>query len=202
MSRIGLFGGTFNPPHLAHKRLSDEMKEKLSLSEVLIMPTFTPPHKEAESLASSEDRLSMCKLTFSENYYNVCDLEIKREGKSYTVLTLEELKKIYPEDEIYLVIGSDMLLSFHKWYRYEDILSMCTLCVISREDEKTAQALSDYAKNVLQRYEEKGEIVISRSSPVELSSTLIRDRISEGEDVSAFLEEKTYDYIKEKGLYL
>lgn len=202
MRKIGLFGGTFNPPHTAHKRLSDEMKEKLSLSEVLIMPTFTPPHKEAKSLASWEDRLKMCEYTFSDSFYKVSDLEIKREGKSYTVETLEELKKIYPDDEIFLVIGSDMLLSFHKWYRYEDILSFCTLCVISREDEETAKTLSDYAKNVLQKDAEKKEIIISHSAPVELSSTFIRDKISKGEDVSAFLEKRTYEFIKEKGLYL
>ena len=202
MRRLGLFGGTFNPPHLAHKRLSDEMRERLSLSEVLIMPTFTPPHKEAKSLASSEDRLEMCRRTFSDDFYKVSDLEIKREGKSYTVDTLEVLKKIYPDDEIYLIIGSDMLLSFHKWYRYEDILSLCTLCVISREDEKTAKVLTDYARDVLKRDVEKGEIIISHSAPVELSSTLIREKILKGEDVSAYLEKGTYEFIKEKGLYL
>ena len=202
MRRLGLFGGTFNPPHLAHKRLSDEMRERLSLSEVLIMPTFTPPHKEAKNLASSEDRLEMCRRTFSDDFYKVSDLEIKREGKSYTVDTLLELKEIYPEDKIYLIIGSDMLLSFHKWYRYRDILSLCTLCVISRDDDETVKMLSDYAKDVLNRDEDKGEIIISSASPIELSSTLIREKLSKGEDVSSFIEEKTLEYIKEKGLYL
>lgn len=202
MRRIGLFGGTFNPPHLAHKRLSDEMKEKLSLEKVIIMPTFTPPHKEAKSLASSKERLEMCRRTFSDSFYKISDLEIKREGKSYTVDTLEALKEIYPDDEIFLIIGSDMLLSFHKWYRYEDILSLCTLCVISRDDGERDKILSDYAKDVLKKDAEKGEIIISRSAPVELSSTLIRERISKGEDVSVYLEKGTYEFIKEKGLYL
>lgn len=202
MRKIGLFGGTFNPPHIAHKRLSDEMKDKLGLDEVIIMPTFTPPHKEAKSLAESKDRLHMCSLTFCDSCYRISDMEIKREGKSYTVDTLEALKKIYPDDEIYLIIGSDMLLSFHKWYRYEDILSLCTLCVISREDEKTAKLLIDYARDVLKRDVEKGEIIISHSAPVELSSTLIREKILKGEDVSAYLEKGTYEFIKEKGLYL
>lgn len=202
MKRLGLFGGTFNPPHLAHKRLSDEMKEKLFLSEILIMPTFTPPHKEAKSLASSKERLEMCRRTFGDSYYKISDLEIKREGKSYTVDTLEALKEIYTDSEIFLIIGSDMLLSFHKWYRYEDILSLCTLCVISREDDETVKVLSDYARDVLKRDADKGQIIISQSAPVELSSTFIRDKISKGEDVSAHLEKGTYEFIKEKGLYL
>ena len=202
MRKIGLFGGTFNPPHISHKRLSDEMKDKLGLDEVIIMPTFTPPHKEAKSLAESKDRLHMCSLTFCDSCYRISDMEIKREGKSYTVDTLLELKEIYPEDKIYLIIGSDMLLSFHKWYRYRDILSLCTLCVISRDDDETVKMLSDYAKDVLNRDEDKGEIIISSASPIELSSTLIREKLSKGEDVSSFIEEKTLEYIKEKGLYL
>ena len=144
----------------------------------------------------------MCSLTFCDSCYRISDMEIKREGKSYTVDTLLELKEIYSEDKIYLIIGSDMLLSFHKWYRYRDILSLCTLCVISRDDDETVKMLSDYAKDVLNRDEDKGEIIISSASPIELSSTLIREKLSKGEDVSSFIEEKTLEYIKEKGLYL
>ena len=144
----------------------------------------------------------MCCLTFCDSCYRISVMEIKREGKSYTVDTLLELKEIYSEDKIYLIIGSDMLLSFHKWYRYRDILSLCTLCVISRDDDETVKMLSDYAKDVLNRDEDKGEIIISSASPIELSSTLIREKLSKGEDVSSFIEEKTLEYIKEKGLYL
>lgn len=202
MSKIGLFGGTFNPPHIAHKRLSDEMKERLMLSKVIIMPTFTPPHKKAKNLASAKDRLSMCKLTFCDSFYEVSDLEIKREGKSFTVDTLKTLKELYKDDDIYLIIGSDMLLSFHTWKSYEEILSLCTLCVISREDEEGEEILYRYAKDVLCKDRDKGEIVISKTSPLELSSTSIREKIANGERVEEFLEKNTFDYIKEKGLYL
>lgn len=202
MKNIGLFGGTFNPPHLAHKRLANEMKEKANLDEIIVMPTFVPPHKNANDLAECEDRLNMCRLTFFEEYFSVSDLEIKRKGKSYTYDTLCELKKLFCNDKIFLIIGSDMLLSFHKWYNYKEILSLCTLCVISREDEKSAKQLDEYARKTLGLKSEEGEIIISNTKPFELSSTLIRERIKSGKDASGFVEENTLQYIKERGLYI
>lgn len=201
MRRIGIFGGTFNPPHLAHKRLASEMTEKAGLSEMLIIPTFVPPHKEAENLASANDRLEMCKRTFFEEHFTVSDIEISREGKSYTFDTLLKLREIYGGSKLFLVVGSDMLLSFHKWYRYDEILKMATLCAVSREDEESAQKLADYAKNVLGLDASKEEIIISKAEPFELSSTEIRDKLKNGEDVSGLIEENTLSYIKEKGLY-
>ena len=197
--RIGIYGGTFNPPHKGHTRLAEAMLRDAELDKILIIPAGIPPHKESPDLADDKTRLAMCTLAFSESCFEISDIELKRDGKSYTVDTL---KHYYSEDsQLYLLCGTDMLLSFHKWYRYEDILSLCTLCVISREDEKTAKVLTDYARDVLKRDVEKGEIIISHSAPVELSSTLIRDKISRGEDVSAYLEKRTYEFIKEKGLY-
>ena len=96
--KIGLFGGTFNPVHSGHVNLVKNFKEKLNLDKVLVIPTATPPHKEAKELASSEDRIEMCKLAFGD-LAEVSDVEIRRGGKSYTVETLEELKKIYKNDD-------------------------------------------------------------------------------------------------------
>lgn len=202
MKRIGIFGGTFNPPHLAHKRLALEMLEKAQLDTMLIIPTFVPPHKNANELASAEDRLEMCRRTFCEDCFKVSDIEIRREGKSYTYDTLCQLKEMYKDSKLFLVVGSDMLLSFHKWYRFDDILKMATLCAISREDGEGALMLSAYAKDVLGLNEIKGEIIISKANPIELSSTEIRLKIKAGEDVRTLIEEKTLCFIKEKELYL
>ncbi|MGN0467544.1 MAG: nicotinate (nicotinamide) nucleotide adenylyltransferase [Acutalibacteraceae bacterium] len=200
MKRIGIFGGTFNPPHLAHKRLALEMKEKAKLDEIIVIPTFIPPHKAAKDLAGGEDRLKMCKLTFFEDFFSVSDTEIRRQGKSYTYDTLCQLKK-NEEEKFFLIIGSDMLLSFDKWYRYKDILSMATLCAVSRQDDVPLQELRSYAKDVLELDEEKGEIIFSSSKPFELSSTLIREKIKNGEDVSGYIEKNTLEYITQKELY-
>ena len=134
--KTGLFGGTFNPVHNGHVNLVKNFKDELKLDRVFVIPTAVPPHKEAEGLVSSEDRLEMCRLAF-ENIAEVSDVEIARGGRSYTVETLEELKRIYKDDEFYFLVGSDMLLSFKRWYRWEDILTMCTLCATDRDAEKT-----------------------------------------------------------------
>ena len=197
--RIGIFGGTFNPPHKGHKRMALEMMKAASLNKMLIIPTFTPPHKNATDLATGKDRMKMCELLFSEDCFTVSDIEMKREGKSYTVDTLTELKKIYPEDELFLVIGSDMLLSFDRWYRYEDILSTATLCVATRENEISTETLSDYAETKLGLSE--GAYILSEMSPMVCSSTEVRNMVKKGSDLSAVLTESVAEHIRNYDLY-
>ena len=197
--RIGIFGGTFNPPHKGHKRMALEMMKAASLNKMLIIPTFTPPHKNATDLASGKDRVKMCELLFSEDCFTVSDIEMKREGKSYTVDTLTELKKIYPDDELFLIIGSDMLLSSDRWYRYEDILSMATLCVATRENEISTETLSDYAETKLGLSE--GAYILSEMSPMVCSSTEVRNMVKKGSDLSAVLTESVAEHIRNYDLY-
>ena len=197
--RVGIFGGTFNPPHLGHKRLAESMLLEAKLDKMLIIPTATPPHKKGSDLASEEDRLSMCRLLFDEDCYEVSDLELKRGGKSYTVDTVKELKKLYPDDELFLVIGSDMLLSFHKWYCYEEILENVTLCVATRESEIPVERLRAYAKETSGFTE--GEIIFSPIKAFECSSTEVRKLLKEDDKAEKFIPGKLYGYISEKGLY-
>ena len=197
--RIGIFGGTFNPPHLGHKRLAESISEEAKLDRMLIIPTATPPHKQGDDLASEEDRLSMCRLLFSESCYEVSDLEMKRGGKSYTVETVRELKRLYPDDELFLIIGSDMLLSFHKWYCYEEILSNVTLCVATRENEISTDELSRYASEILGISD--GSIIISSVGAFVCSSTDVRNLIKEDGNTEDFLAENVIDYIAQKSLY-
>lgn len=197
--RIGIFGGTFNPPHKGHKRMALEMMKAASLDRILIIPTYTPPHKAASELASTKDRMKMCELLFSEDCFTVSDIEIKREGKSYTVDTVSELKRLYPEDELFLIIGSDMLLSFHRWYRYSDILSDVTLCVATREDEISPKALSDYARETL-KLEEDG-YVLSQMTPMECSSTEVREKVKKKEKLTDVLSDEVIEHIEKYDLY-
>lgn len=199
--RIGVFGGTFNPVHKGHKKLAEEIKVRARLDKIIIMPAFTPPHKLGKELADGKHRLEMCRLMFKEDYYSVSDLELIREGKSYTVDTMTSLKATYPKDELFLIIGSDMLLSFHKWYRFEDILSMAKLCVASRLDSVSIEALSRYAKETLGLDSKKEEIILADIEPFECSSTEIRDKLKRGEDVRGFLSRDVYDYLRINLLY-
>lgn len=197
---IAVFGGSFNPPHRAHLNIANEFASLLSLDKMLIIPTFIAPHKEIKYFVSAEDRLNMCRLMFKDKKFTVSDIEIKREGKSYTIDTLSVLSKEYPDAKIYLIIGSDMLLSFHLWYRYRDIISKCTLCVMTREDDISEEDMYRYAGDTLGL--NRDEIVISPAPAYEMSSTLIREKIQNGEAVSNYLTKEVGDYIREKRLYL
>ncbi len=189
--KIGLFGGTFNPVHNGHVNLVKNFKEKLNLDKVLVIPTATPPHKQAKNLASAEDRINMCKLAFG-SMAEVSDIEISRGGRSYTVETLEELKKIYKEDDFYFLVGSDMLLSFKRWYRWEDILSMCTLCATDRNNEESCRDADEDFFN---------KIIFCDFDKFVISSSEIREKINLKEDISSLIPKEVMDYINEKGLY-
>ena len=199
--RIGIFGGTFNPPHLGHRHLAEEIKQKAKLDKIIIIPANTPPHKVSKELADGVHRMKMCELLFSEDFYEISDIELERKGKSYTVDTVNELKKRYPDDELFLIIGADMLMSFDRWYRYEDIISDVKICVIVRDDEVKASDLKAYAKNVLKLDVQKDEIIIADVEPFICSSTDVRKNISLGIDAAEFLPVELYNYARLNLLY-
>lgn len=189
MDKIGVFGGTFNPPHLGHLRLVKAFDGLMDFTKIIVIPTFTPPHKTAPSLALGEDRLNMCRLLFSGlESAEVSDTELRRGGRSYTYETLVSLRQIYPEDRLYLIVGSDMLNSFRQWHRYEDILKLCTLCAARRRGE-----------DALDR--SIGEVITAEFEPLEISSTDLRTRAAAGEDITPFVGADVAQYIKDKGLY-
>ncbi len=199
MKRIGVFGGTFNPPHVAHHRLALEAVRQCALDEVIIMPTFLPPHKQSEMLLPGEARMDLCRLTFTENIFSFSDYELNKGGKSYTVETLRHLKTHYLDDRLFLIVGSDMLLSFDRWYCWQEILSLCTLIVLSRESSVSVEALTAFAKERLRLSD--GDFYVLQSLPQELSSTLIRSMLHNGEDVSSCLSAGALRLISEKGYY-
>ncbi len=202
--KIGIFGGTFNPPHKGHMRLVSDFTDRLGLQKVFIVPDKRPVHKICEDLVIDDRRVEMCRLAFTRPEYEISRMEVDRESDSYTVLTLLEIKRLYPDDEIYLIIGSDMFLCFHKWYKHKEIMENCTLCVASRDDEESIYALRSYAFSQFRIYikelEGKG-IIISPISPFPVSSSALRERMKLGEDVGEYLDSDVYEYIKKRGLY-
>lgn len=201
MSRIGILGGTFNPPHVGHRYLALEIKKKAALDKIIIIPAYVPPHKQAHDLKSGSDRLEMCRRTFTDGFFEVSDCEIKRGGKSYTFDTLKELKKKYPNDELFLIIGSDMLLSFNRWYRWQDIALLARLCVISRESDVDFEALRSFAFETLGLDFADGGIIIADVPATEISSTKIRETVKSGGDISGMVTDGVYEYIKEMRFY-
>lgn len=202
--KIGVFGGTFNPPHRGHERLVEALSRELGLDKVLIIPNKIPTHKRCDDLADNSDRLNMCKLAFHNPKFSVSDMEITRDSDSYTIFTVNELKEKYPDDELYLIIGSDMFLMFHKWYKYREIIEKCTVCVASRDDSDSIHALRSYAFSRLGIYikELDGKSIhISPLSAYKVSSEEIRRRIKCKEDVSELLEPEVIEYMESHRLY-
>lgn len=195
--KIGIYGGSFNPPHIGHLYLANEISRRLNLDKLIIIPSNISPQKEHNGNIDPIHRINMCKDVFSSPLFEVSDCEIARGGKSYTIDTLTFFKEQYPDSEFYLFMGSDMLLSFHKWFRFGDILKMCTLCAISREDEKNAEELRKYADTVLT----DGNVLVFDIEPIEVSSSEIRENLKNGRSCKGLIDEKTEKYIKENKLY-
>jgi nicotinate-nucleotide adenylyltransferase len=196
--RIGIFGGTFNPIHNGHINLVNRICEKILLDKIFVIPTKTPPHKISSDLADDESRLEMCRLAFEDNpKAEISDYEIKQGGKSYTILTLQYLKRVYPDDELFLIIGSDMLLTFHEWKDYKEILKLATIVTASRNYEDLDK-LKPYAENLKNQ---GGECIIVDVEPYEISSTQIRSLIKQNKDYTCYLPKKVVEYIACKKLY-
>ena len=190
--KIGVFGGTLNPPHNGHVRLAKAAADELKLDKLLVIPSCIPPHKIAAKLADGQERLEMCRLAFGCGpRFEVSPMELERGSRSYTVETLRELKALYPDSELYFIVGSDMLESFDKWYLWQEILSLSVLCAASRE-EGYSPDLSRFGK-LAER------IKIITLDPLEVSSTQIRN--SAGEVSPELLDPKVAAYIREHGLY-
>ncbi len=196
--RIGLFGGTFAPPHLGHVRALKMMKRRIRLDKIIVMPTAVPPHKEKKSDDTPEQRLEMCEAAFGEiDGVEVSSYEIDKGGKSYSVETLRHLTK--EGRRIFMLTGGDMFRSLPTWYKAEEIFSLATIVCMPREKSEIDEILA-----LKTEYEEKfgAKVRIIGTNPLEVSSTEIREKIKNGEDTSKILPEKVREIIDREKLYL
>lgn len=198
--RIFLIGGTFNPPHFGHVKVIAEIEQRFSPDLILLIPTGIPPHKMLPfDTAKAQDRMEMLSLCVPKvQNVKVSDIEIKRQGKSYTVDTLNELKKQYPNGQFFLVMGNDMLLSLETWHEFEKILAGCTVVCVSRKSGAEMEMIQ-YGKKLEKQYGAKIEMM--EMEPFEVSSSHIRDMVKTGQDISPYVEDKVRRYILENGLY-
>ena len=192
-----VFGGSFDPVHIGHIILARDIKEQLGADEVIFVPTAQAPLKERHR-ASAEDRLKMLQLALDkEENFIIEDYEIKRGGISYTVFTLEYLKKKYEGEELYLLLGSDSFLRFHMWKEPLRILQLAKIVVVDREGK-----LKDVEEYIEERFKTfKERIILLSSRRIDVSSTEIRRRVREGKSIYCLVPEKVEEYIREKGLY-
>lgn len=196
MEKIAIYGGSFDPPHKGHRLLAENLAGFCGVDKVLVIPTAMSPFKNSSG-ATPQDRLEMCKTAFHGELFEISDIEIKRGGKSYTIDTVKQVKELYPDSELYLFMGDDMLLSFKQWYKYEEILSLCTLVAACRTHEiELLGKMQEYAMS-LPCGEEK--VIICACEPFEVSSTQIRAGLKVGERFG--VNDGVYSYIASRGLY-
>ncbi len=200
MRTVGLFGGSFNPIHNGHLHLAESVYQALSLDSVVLMPTGEAPHKDCSAYAPAIERFAMCKLA-AEKYpwMQVSDKEIRKEGKSYTVETLLELRQEQPDVQWTLMIGSDMLLSFDQWRHWQDILQNARVCAVSREegDLPVLQQKADALRAVVPT----ADIIVLSVRALPVSSTQIRENLQKNAFSSCLLPENVVQYIRVNGLY-
>lgn len=199
MERIGIFGGTFNPPHIGHIQAAQQAITALGLSRLLLIPDRIAPHKQLpENSPTPEQRLDMLRIAAADcPQIQVSDIELCREGVSYTVETVTALKKLYPRAELVLLMGTDMFLSFDSWKNARKILKNTTLGVFCR-GEKNEQTAIKEKRSELQRQGAKVELV--KNDVIPISSTQMR-RLLAFHCADAFLPAGVGDYIRENGLY-
>lgn len=189
VKKIGILGGTFDPPHIGHLMIAEQVRVSCKLDEVWFMPNQTPPHKRYDEVISNEHRVEMVKRSIENNpYFHLSLIECERKDVSYTYDTMKILTSNYPNVAFYFIIGGDMVEYLPKWYRIDDLLNIVTFIGAKRPG---------YKMNT--RY--KNRVIEVEVAQVDISSSLIRQYVKEKKSIRYLVTEKVREYIEEMGLY-
>jgi nicotinate-nucleotide adenylyltransferase len=189
---IGIFGGTFNPPHLGHLIVAEQVRTVTGLDKIIFIPSFISPHKDQGESDLAMHRLAMTKLAVASNVHFECsDIEVRRNETSYTINTLEALKKSYPNDHLFLIIGMDNYLTFHLWKEPHRILEMVTLLVMNRPG---------YPKQINEIIGTKNARFIDVPN-IDISSSDIRHRVKTNGSIHYIVNNTVEEYISSNGLF-
>ncbi len=216
MTRIGILGGAFNPPHIGHLRPAREVFRSLGLDRLLFVPSGEHPLKRGGgAMIAAAHRLAMIEEALdSEPDFEACDVEIRRPGTSYTVDTLEELRRTYPDGELVFLVGGDILAELHLWKRWRQIFDHAHLVMMQRPGYSGLEGIDAEVAGFIAglRVDEPHELACDKDgghrflllsvTPAPVSSTMIRARAADGADIGALVPEAVADYIKRHQLYL
>lgn len=200
-TRIGIFGGTFNPVHIGHLIAAQDAIEAMGLAKVLFVPCNMPAHKTAARLVSAEHRVAMLEKAIEDNPdFELCDLEILQGGVNYSIDTVRRLREIYPGRELFFIVGSDSLADIHRWKDIQELVRLCRFLVLTRPG---------YAPPPLPRGASRPEDAVARAilentaamHQVDISSTDIRHRLAEGMSIRYLVPPGVEMYIAEHNLY-
>jgi nicotinate-nucleotide adenylyltransferase len=185
--RVGILGGTFNPPHLGHLIIANEVLYQLDLDEVRFMPAGSPPHKEIKGDTSGEQRKEMVREAIKDHPKFLLEpIELEKDGPSYTYETVKLLVEREPDTEFHFIIGGDMIAYLPKWHKIEELSQLIQFVGVKRPGYET---------------ESRYNVKMVEVPQIEISSTLIRDRIASGGTVTYLIPERVSDYIREEKLY-
>lgn len=209
MAKIGIFGGTFDPIHRGHLQVAQEFAVAMGLDRVLMMVAATPPHRDPP-VASPEDRLEMTKLAVKE-YPNLAasDMELVREGPSFTLDTLNEVRKAAGVPMVWMALGVDAYELIHSWRLPDEVLKGTHLVVLTRPGYQI-DLLAPLPKGISAKYHLEGNVYVHNEggtlrtlqvSPVDISSSMVRNAVSRGENIRDLVTEEVLQYIRQKGLY-
>lgn len=195
MVYTAIFGGTFNPPHIGHYEMLSALEKSPRIDEIWLMPDKIPPHKVCDFLACDKDRIEMCRIVAEDfKKARLCLAEFEREGKSYTFDTVTEFRNKYPDKKFTFVCGGDMLISFDKWYRYEELMKLLPFTVFRRTDTDNAE----FDLKAAELSAMGMGITVMSEIITAVSSSYIRNNFEKSRDL---LPEKIYNYILDRGIY-
>ncbi|HET8977933.1 MAG TPA: nicotinate-nucleotide adenylyltransferase [Solirubrobacteraceae bacterium] len=195
--RIGILGGTFNPPHVGHLICAQEAHRELGLDHVLFIPAGIPPHKQVEDEPGARHRLELCQLAADgDRRFVVSDAELRREGPSYTVDTLEELTSQSPDTQLFLILGADIAAGLPQWRAPERVLQLATVAIAKRRG--TARSAVQHALDSLAGGDRARFFEMPR---IGISSTMVRRRVRAGQPIRYFVPDAVMEYIETHGLY-
>lgn len=205
MVKIGVYGGTFNPPHLGHLTAARAVFDLLKLDKLLLVPAGMPPHKALpEGSPTPEQRLEMTRLAGEQlglgDRVEVLDLELRREGKSYTADTLAQLRQLYPEAELWLLMGTDMFLTLQTWHAPEEILAQAGIAAFGRTEEDTEELFSVQRDYLYRTYPGARIFTLTIPGVVDISSTELREQLAADRGAN-LLAPAVFGYILREGLY-
>ncbi len=199
--RIGILGGTFDPIHLGHLITAENALDGAGLDRVILIPTGCSYFKEDQKVTAPQLRYEMTRLAAGDNpRLVVSDMETTRPGNSYTADTLRELRAIYPDDELYYIVGADTLVLMSLWRAPEVIFSLCHVLVETRPDEIAGKGLLEEIEALRDKY--GADITILPARNIAISSTEIRSRVRAGESIRYLVPAAVENFIREQDLYL
>ena len=190
--RIGFLGGTFDPIHSGHLILAQQLLEPFQLDKVFFIPAAIPPHKNDKSVSTAHQRFEMTKAAIEDNSrFEISDIELKREGRSYTIDTIRQLKELFPDSDFFLLAGSDILNEFDTWKDPEKIFQEMKVVIGVRPGYDKIDPDNEFFK----------KSIIAKIEGLQVSSTQIRHKVREGKSIKYLVPVKVEEYIKAKELY-